>query len=317
MPIYDIFSRRKRRAQQTEPDVYQYDDIPETLRIQVCRIFSKSIGTYREYSRLDFSHKVENNLLWRKLSEETAQELGRATLANHNNPQEDCLYFLQSEEDVAHWLDLVELGTRFIDIICRNYRPYEPESKGITQGPDDAIEELNFRFRDARLGYQYESGQIIRIDNQLIHAEVTKPALQLLSDPRFKGAEEEFLKAHEHYRVRNYKDCNTNALNAFESTLKTICDLKGWGYNPSKDVASELIKVIRNEKLLPDYLDRSFDQLIATLKSGLPEVRNKAGGHGQGAVPQRTPDYIAAYALHLTAANIVLLIRAFQATETK
>lgn len=317
MTIIDIFSRRKHRAQQTEPDVYKYEDIPETLRVQICRIFSKSIGAYREYGEFDFSHQEENNQLWRELREMTAQELGRGTLANENEPQKDCLKFLQFEQNTDHWLDLVEILARSIDIICREYHQDDRQSKGITQTPDNAIEELNFRFRDARLGYQYENGQIVRIDNQLIHAEVTKPALQLLSDPRFKGAEEEFLKAHEHYRVRNYKDCNTNALNAFESTLKTICDLKGWSYNTSRDVASELIKIVRNEKLLPDYLDRSFDQLIATLKSGLPEVRNKAGGHGQGATPQQTPDYIAAYALHLIAANIVLLIRAYQATETK
>lgn len=309
MPIIDIFSRRKRRAEQSGPDVYQYDAIPETLRVQICRIFNKSMGTYQSY--------IQHGYPWTLLREITAQELGKMTLANQHNPQEDCLYFLQTEQDVEHWLDLVELGIRTIDGICRNYGPNDHESRDITQTPDDAIEEVNFRFRDAGLGYQYENGQIIRIDNQLLHAEVTKPALQLLSDSRFKGAEDEFLKAHEHYRVRNYKDCNTNALNAFESTLKSICDLKGWRYNASKDVASELIKIVRNEKLLPDYLDRSFDQLIATLKSGLPEVRNKAGGHGQGARPKQTPDYIAAYALHLTAANIVLLIRAFQATENK
>ena len=303
MAIYETFSKRKRRAEQTEPDVYQYDEIPETLRVQVWRIFRKSIGHI--------------NQPWDYARETIAQELGRTTLANFKNPQEDCLSFLRSEQNVDYWLDLVEILARIIDRILRQFSVHQREDGGITQEPDDAIEELNGRFGEARLGYQYENGQIVRIDSQLIHAEVTKPALHLLSDPRFKGAEEEFLKAHEHYRVRNYKDCNTNALNAFESTLKTICDLKGWGYNPSKDVASELIKVIRNEKLLPDYLDRSFDQLIATLKSGLPEVRNKAGGHGQGATPRQTPDYIAAYALHLTAANIVLLIRAFQATETK
>ena len=313
MPVYDIFSRRKRRAEQSEPDVYQYDKIPETLRVQVCRIFDKSIGS--DYENTGFNRYI--NKLWLDSRETVTQELGRMSLANHNNPREDCLKFLHSEQNIEHWLDLVEILARATDLACRKYLPYKRSSMGITQTPTDAIEELNFRFREARLGYQYENGQIIRIDNQLIHAEVTKPALQLLSDPRFKGAEEEFLKAHEHYRVRNYKDCNTNALNAFESTLKAICDLKGWSYNASKDVASELLKVVRNEKLLPDYLDRSFDQLIATLKSGLPEVRNKAGGHGQGAKPKQTPDYIAAYALHLTAANIVLLIRAFQDTENK
>ena len=302
MPIYDIFSKRKQRAEQTEPDVYQYDDITETLRIQLWRIFKNSIG--------------DKNGPWDYARETIAQELGRETLTDFDNAQKDCLSFLRSEKNVDHWLDLVEILAWIIDSIYRKFSVHQREDGGITQEPDDAIKELNFRFREAKLGYQYENGQIIRIDNLLIHSEVTKPALQLLSDPRFKGAEEEFLDAHGHYRVGEYEDCITNALKAFESTLKAICDLKSWEYSLGPR-ASDLLKVIRREKLLPDYLDNSFDQLIATLKSGLPEVRNEAGGHGQGATPRQTPDYIAAYALHLAASKIVLLLRAFQATETK
>lgn len=316
MPVFDIFSRRKRRAEQSEPDVYQYDEIPETLRVQVCRIFSKSIGAYKEYGEFDFSYHEENNQLWRELREMTAQELGRGTLANENEPQKDCLLFLHFEQNIDHWLDLVEILARAVDIICREYPEYERGSKGITQAPSDAIEELNVRFRQAKLGYQYENGQIVRIDSQLLHAEVTKPVLQLLSDPRFKGAEEEFLDAHRHYRAGEFEDCITNALKAFESTLKAICDLKCWAYSPGAR-ASDLLKVIRREKLLPDYLDTSFDQLYGTLQSGLPKVRNEAGGHGQGATLRQTPEYIAAYALHLAASKILLLLRAFQDTENK
>ena len=67
--------------------------------------------------------------------------------------------------------------------------------------------ELNYRFREHRVGYQYESGQIIKVDSQFVHSEVVKPALSFLSDPIYKGANEEFLKAHEHYRKRRYKEC--------------------------------------------------------------------------------------------------------------
>jgi hypothetical protein len=62
--------------------------------------------------------------------------------------------------------------------------------------------------------------------------------------------------------------------------------------------------------LWPDYLDASFDQLIATLSSGLPKVRNDAAAHGQGAEIRNTPPYVAAYALHLAAAKIVLIAEA-------
>jgi hypothetical protein len=97
--------------------------------------------------------------------------------------------------------------------------------------------------------------------------------------------------------------------------MKAICDTRGWGY-PKGARASDLVKIIRRKGLLPDYLDLSFDQLIATLQSGLPKVRNDAGGHGQGGIPRETPGSIAGYALHLAAANIVLLVEALKATES-
>jgi hypothetical protein len=179
--------------------------------------------------------------------------------------------------------------------------------------PDDAIEELNIRFRQAGFGYQFEAGQIIRVDSHLLHSDVVKPALVLLSDPRFEGAQHEFLSAHAHYRAGEYEDAIVDANRAFESTMKAICDIRGW--IPKGDRAADLIKVVRTNGLLPDYLDQSFDQLIATLRSGLPQVRNEVGGHGQGAVPRETPGYIAGYALHIAAANIVLLAEALKSTE--
>ena len=72
---------------------------------------------------------------------------------------------------------------------------------------------------------------------------------------------------------------------------------------------------MRANGLLPDYLDASFDQLAATLKSGLPKVRGEEGAHGQGSAPRETPEHVAAYALHLAAAKILLLVEAHKAMK--
>ena len=45
--------------------------------------------------------------------------------------------------------------------------------------PDAAIDLLNQRFREHSLWYQYESGQIVKVDSQDIHSEVVKPAKEL------------------------------------------------------------------------------------------------------------------------------------------
>ena len=74
------------------------------------------------------------------------------------------------------------------------------------------------------MGYRYESGQIIRVDSEFTHSEVVKPALLMLSDPMYEGANAEFLSAHEHYREGRYKECLNECLNAFESCIKSgIC----------------------------------------------------------------------------------------------
>ena len=104
--------------------------------------------------------------------------------------------------------------------------------------------------------------------------------------------------------------------NASESSLKTIYDQRRWSC-PKGARASDLLELIRDHGLLPDYFDNSFDQLAATLKSGLPKVRGEECAHGQGARPRETPEYVAAYALHLAAAQILFLVEAHQPEEAR
>jgi hypothetical protein len=49
------------------------------------------------------------------------------------------------------------------------------------------------------------------------------------------------------------------------------------------------------------------------MKTGLPAVRNNAGGHGEDPGAPSVPDYLAAYAIHLTASNILLAAKAHSA----
>ena len=49
---------------------------------------------------------------------------------------------------------------------------------------DDAVVELNTRFREHGIGYQFESNKIVRVDSQFLHQEAVKPALQLLLKAR-------------------------------------------------------------------------------------------------------------------------------------
>ena len=71
------------------------------------------------------------------------------------------------------------------------YTYNEIENKGFSKRIiGNVIEELNGRFKEHGVDYQYKNGQIISVNPQLIHAEVVRPALQLLSDKDHTGAEQ-------------------------------------------------------------------------------------------------------------------------------
>jgi hypothetical protein len=308
MPIIDLFSSRH---VQEAGDIWEYEKIPQKLRVQVYNLVKGALGTTSEYSGNNATE------IYKLISESVAHEHGRHHLLGRREPYSvDVLGCITSEGNLLVWLDCVELSFRCIEILRGKFDDHRRKMADITVSSADAVDELNERFRRAGFGYRYESGNIFRIDNEYTHREITRPALRLLTDPRFKGADEEFRAAHDHYKASEYKDCAVDALNALESTMKVICDQKGWSY-PQGARSSDLLKVLRRERLFPEFADQSFDQLVATLKSGLPSLRNETGGHGQGATPIAVPEYVASYALNLAASKIRFLIEALHASTKK
>jgi hypothetical protein len=315
MGINDLYSKRKKRIERAgQPDVYQYESLPLRFRRQVIHIWSSAIGKYQR-SECFAEYIPSENILWHKIHDSFARELGLFHLGSElQNPFDKCQSFLLSEDThVDNVLDLIEFTFFRIDYDVRKLLQ-DHRHRGelsVSQLPDDAISELNHRFREHEIGYQYNNGQIIRVDSGFIHAEVVVPALSLLSSQQFNGAEQEFRNAHEHYRKQEYKDAIVDALNAFESTMKTICDKCGWSYSKAA-TAKELINIVLEKELVPEYLQSHLSGLRAVLESGVPTVRNKTSGHGQGAKPLNVPEYLAAYVLHLTASNVVFLVEAYQ-----
>jgi AbiJ N-terminal domain 4 len=316
MSIIDLYSKRKKRLEKgNQPEIYQYDELSLTFRRQVVYIWVNATGDYRRI-RLACH-------FWQTIHDLIARELGVFKLSpnilNEENYFELCKEFLLNKDTpIENLLDLIELTFNFVDIVIRQKleNPCSPDEimleRSVSLQPDEAISELNDRFREHEIGYQFEGGQIIRVDSKFIHAEVVVPALGLLSDPNFAGPEQEFRSAHEHYRRQEYKEANNYALKSFESTIKSICDVRGWSYAKTA-CAKDLINIILTNQLVPQYLQDYFSGLRKVLESGVPTVRNKTSGHGQGATPIEVPEHLAAYMLHLTASNIVMLIEAHKA----
>ncbi|MFZ0497181.1 MAG: hypothetical protein WBE80_04185 [Methylocella sp.] len=223
------------------------------------------------------------------------------------------LNYILRIEDMDDFLSAVEIGC--VGLSDVHDEGYDAARRGAVQKGVDAIEEINRRFEQHSVGYQFENGQIIRVDSKLTHAEVIKPALILLTAPEFTKANEDFMTAHRHYRANEFKDCVTAANRAFESMLKAICDTENWEYGKG-DRASEMVTKVRNKGLFTHYFDRSFESYVAMLKAGLPAVRNDAGGHGEGLASAAVTAGIARFAINLTATNLVFLGDSYSAMKS-
>lgn len=308
--IFPLFSERTKQQEGLEPeDVYQYDTASPKLRTQVRQILTDAIGK-TSFSSIFYSAGVgtQNNAGWNSIHKILCKELGLDALYQGGTPAKDILGYVATA-DTENFLNTIDVCAHYIHNELCGLQNYGLEKKGISQKPQEALEELNHRFRADRLGYQIEEGQLFKIDSDFTHKEIVKPALQILSQKGFEGPKQEFLDAHRLYREGESAKAILSAANAFESTLKVICDQRHWKYGKGA-TAADLLKTVQTNGLWPDYLDKSFEQLLATLKSGLPKVRNENGAHGQGSNITETPHYIAKYALHLAAAKIVFAVDA-------
>lgn len=301
MGIFDLYSKRKKRERGEMSDVYAYDVLPKELKMQLVMIWQDAIGELGRTSDQYIPDGAFPSLL-RILQ----KEYGSIFKQKKTDFYTFAEWFF-AEQDIDKNLDAVELTCKCIDIYIRdNYNIWIPKPKS---SPDDAISEINGRFQEAGVGYQYVSRKIIRVDSQIIHKEVVLPALNLLSEAEYKGANIEFLSAHEHYRKQEYEYCLDDCLKAFESVMKVVCHKKGWDYQAT-DTAKKLIDIIFSNNLIPQHHQSQFTALRGILESGIPTIRNKHGGHGRGVQTRVIPDYLAAYQLHQTAATILFLIQA-------
>lgn len=307
MPVYDTYLKRKQQiAKAGQTDVWEYEDLPLTLRTQIVKICQTTIGT----PNYNYPKKGSASI-WNFIHETLCREFGVFYLRKSDfNTDWDCYQFLLYEEGIAKVLSVVEMAFKCIEKACPDMDGVDKLRGEVSQEPDDAINELNTRFKEHGIGYQYAGGIIIRIDSQYIHSDVVLPTISLLQQPGFEGASEEFLNAHKHYREGNNKEAIAEALKAFESTMKSICAHMGWELHENA-TAKPLIEACITNDLIPKSLTSHFNSLRTTLESGLPTLSNKTSRHGQGEKPVNIPDHVAAYALHLAATNIVFLVESY------
>ncbi len=306
MAVFDLYSKRLKAKNGEVNEVYYYDRIPQKLRLQIVQIIVETIGDDDHRSRKG-PREAYQFIVSTLCREYGIFDLYKPTPYTSAGNLEQISHFIINNGNINNVLDIIELSFAVIDKFTRShdFRLISNASKKA----DDAIKELNIRFNESGVGFSFENGKIVRVDSQYVHSEVVLPALKILNMHIFIGAQDEFLSAHEHYRSSKYKECLVDCLKSFESLMKAICDKHGWIYT-SSDTAKKLIEICYANGLIPAYWQTHFASLRSLLESGIPTVRNKNGGHGQGSSIVGVPHELCAYALHMTAATIVFLAAA-------
>ena len=289
MPVTDIYWKRQKRLRKEYPDVYQYDSLPQGFRVQVVQMWSEDLCCITSDQHVFFRLPVQ------KLRREFAVfRLPPTETHDHLDYQSELCNFFLNEDNIEKALSAIEL-TFIAECVMHPDVPFlnKPELEQLNQ----AVEELNLRFKEHGIGYQFESEQIIRVDSEFTHSEIVKPCLKLLSHKRdlLKGAEDEFLTAHKHYRKRENKNAVVWCNKAFESTMKAICVDRNWmSKTKAKNaIAAELVSTCVENGLVPDYWGKKYTNGITVLlKHGVPPGRHKHGSHGQGAEITEVEDHL-------------------------
>jgi hypothetical protein len=319
-PVFEPLPvRRRNQERQGQPAIYEYDSFPQPFLVQVVQILERAIGSYLATGvgyvvRRSGGYSPEKT--WGLINEQVSHEIGEFDLSPNLHRERDKFssFLTASSRSRDEILLTIEFAFRTI-IPLERMSKFDQYEFGVLLSPDEAIEHLNHRLRRHDLGYQFVAGQLIRVDEQFVHAEVVEPAIAALHSAGFEGALNEFLKGHKEYRLGNYKTAMNEAQKAVESTMKAICTTRGWTH-PSNPNASQLIKVLLDQGLVPKENESLFNGIRTILESGTPTMRNRMSAHGQGQSVVNLPDYIAAFGLHLAASTIVLLMEAHQALSS-
>ena len=303
MAVFNIYSKRQKILRGDIPEIFTFE-IPTKLRVQIIHILNDGIGVSNERAgddEIDEYYMLIHDILCREYGE-------TSLVKNISGYKDQVQYFISFGKDSEQVLDAVELAIRLIENVISDVDKFYKQVVTIKMNSEEVIEEINQRFKENGVGYSYEKGEFLRVDNTFIHEEVTKPVLSLLYNKKFDGACDEYLKAHEHYRHGRNKECLAECLKAFESTLKIICNEKGWEFDNQKDTAKKLIQICLLNGLLPGYLETQMAHFRALLETGLPVIRNKTSGHGQGNEIITVDESMARYGLNLTGTNIIFVV---------
>jgi hypothetical protein len=310
-------TRRRKQDRHGQVVVYQYDPLPRPFLVQVVQILERAIGSFEAMSRRSYVttsfglRELESfspHDVWKAINEDAAFAVGEFDIESREQLPRDKFARFLPDAQISTELKLtaIENAFRVVDVLDRLNDEYRERYRAL-YSPAEAVARLNHQFGEHDLGYRYVAGEIVRMDDELLYSEVVEPAINLLRGSDFAGPLAELLRAHRNYRRGETANAIVDANNAFESTMKAICELSGITL-AGHETAEQLIKQMTG-KIIPAHLAPSLHALRQVMQA-LPTLRNRTpgAGHGGGSKETVVLGHVAGYALNLASANIVFLL---------
>ncbi len=138
-----------------------------------------------------------------------------------------------------------------------------------------SCDELNQRFKQARINLHYHNGYIQIAEDAITTQEIEQPFWELVKDTKWKNVDHDMKEALD-LRDSNGRDPAWYAAKALESTIKIISDEKGWTHG-KEGGAANYIDNLRSKKK-GEFIN-SWEQ--QSLNEFFSKVRNPFG-HGAG-----------------------------------
>lgn len=298
--MYTLYSQRLKDTS-GEPEVFKYNEFPQSFRNQFYTII---------YDVL--LHQEKCFTLVYDLCKTYAQEKGLKAVSENGHSQGNSFSALQHYIDTCNSQDFIDLMDFMFGYFISNHEVQHKYGIFYDDFSQNAIEELNLRLKQHQLGYEFTNGQIIVKTNTFAHKNIVKPSLVLLADEEFRGAEDEYLAAFDHFRNGQNKDAILNAAKAFESVMKTICLGLGYPFDEKRATIKPLVEILKTQSFFPAYLGTHLSTICTALETGAATVRNKETGHGQGSHVETVGDEYVEYVLNLVASNIIFLYKLYQ-----
>jgi hypothetical protein len=155
--------------------------------------------------------------------------------------------------------------------------------------------DLNRVLGEEDTSWRLLEGRFVPLDSVFVHEQIVAASYEALSSAHFEGAAHELLDAQHDLADGDIRGAIHNAGSSFESAMKAALDRDDYL------AAKKLIDALRADGYFDGIPEKLRGQFVEEVLTGLPWMRNKLGGHGQGKDKQAISEPYARLALGLAA----------------